>query len=84
MENLPICPVEEEGASFALVSWKHISMEKIMTKSGKEKKKLKLIYKSTTSNDLGQYLKPKLQYFVYHNFVAKWQDQQFKTTLKFF
>jgi hypothetical protein len=26
------------------------------------------------SNELIQYLKPKLQYFVMHNFVARWQD----------
>jgi hypothetical protein len=45
-----------------------------MIKCGKEKKKPKLIYKSTTSNELVQYLKPKLQYFVYHNFDAIWQD----------
>ncbi len=52
VDNLPICPVEEEGASSALVSWKDFSMEKIMTKSGKEKKKLKLLYKSITSDEL--------------------------------
>jgi hypothetical protein len=84
VDNLPIFLVEKEGAFFALISWKHFSMEKIMTRTGKEKKKLKLIYKSTTSDELVQYLKPKLQYFVYHNFVAISQDQQFKNYLESF
>jgi hypothetical protein len=30
------------------------------------------------------YLKPKLQYFVRHNFVSRWQDQQFRKCLKHF
>jgi hypothetical protein len=29
-----------------------------------------------------EYLKPKLQHFVKHNFVASWQDKHFKTCVK--
>jgi hypothetical protein len=56
-------------------------METIVTKKGEEMKKLKLMDKSTNSKEFIQYLKPKLQYFVRHNFVARWQDQQFKNCL---
>jgi hypothetical protein len=70
VENLGICPLKEEGTSFALISWKHFSMETIVTKKGEEKKKLKLIYKSTRSNELIEYMKPKLQYFICHNFIT--------------
>lgn len=45
-------------------------METIVTKKGEEKKKLKLIYKSTRSNELIEYMKPKLQYFICHNFIT--------------
>jgi hypothetical protein len=73
-ENLAICPIEENGSSSSLISWKHFSMETIVIKKDEERKKLKLIYKSTKSNELIEYLKPKLQYFVCHNFITRWQD----------
>jgi hypothetical protein len=60
VENLPICPIEEEGSSSAIVKWKHFSMEKIITRSGEDKKKLKLEYKDTVFSELIDYLKPKL------------------------
>jgi hypothetical protein len=77
-------PNWRRGDLIAIVSWKHFNMENIVTKKGEEKKTLKLIYKSTNSNELMQCLKPKLQYFVCHNFVARWQDQQFRNCLETF
>jgi len=74
VENLPIYPVEKDALSNSSISWKHFSFKKIITKKGKEKKKLKLVFKSTSSIEFIDYLKPKLQYFVHHNFVACWQD----------
>jgi hypothetical protein len=67
-----------------LMNWKCFSLEKIVTKKGEEKKKLTLVYKSTSSVDFIQYLKPKLQHFVCHNFVAHWQDIQFNNCLRGF
>jgi hypothetical protein len=78
VDNLPICHVEEEGCPNILVSWTYYSTKKILTKKGEEKKKLILFYKSSSSAKLINYLKPKLQYFMRHNFVSWWQDQQFK------
>ncbi len=72
VNNLPIYPIEGEGSSNAMVKWKHFCMEQIVTKSGEEKKKLKLIYKFIIFGELLEYLKPKLQFFVHHNFVARW------------
>jgi hypothetical protein len=60
VDILPVCPVEEKGSSFAMVEWKHFSMENIINRGGEERKKLKLLYKSTISSELIQYLKPKL------------------------
>jgi hypothetical protein len=38
VKNLALCPIEEEGTSSAIVSWKHFNMEKIVTKKGEKKK----------------------------------------------
>ncbi len=43
-----------------------------------------LVYKKTTSNEMIDYLKPKFQHFVKHNFVVCWEDKQFKAYLKAF
>jgi hypothetical protein len=74
INTVPIYLVEEKGSSNAMVKWKHFSMEQIVTKSGEENKKLKFVYKSIVSSELLEYLKPKFQFFVHHNFVARWQD----------
>jgi len=63
--------MEEEGSTDALVKWRHLSLETITTKKGLEKKKLQLVYKKTTSDELVRYPKPKLQAFSYYTFVAK-------------
>jgi hypothetical protein len=39
-----------------------------------EPNKFNLIHKITPIDELIAYLKPKLQYFMHHNFVANWQD----------
>jgi hypothetical protein len=76
--------VEEERSYGHLVNWNHFSLEKIVTKKREEKKKLTLVYRYASSTNFIQYLKPKLQDFVRHNFVAHWQDIQFKNCLKGF
>jgi hypothetical protein len=79
-----LCPTEEAGSSRSLVKWKHFAMEVIRTKKGEERKKLQLVYEETTSDKLVSYLKPKLEAFVQHNFVAKWEDDQFRACLASF
>ena len=81
VDFLPLCPTEEDGTSVQKVKWKRFSMENITTKKGEVKKKLTLVYKETSSAELVSYLKPKLQDFVRHVFVAKWDDEQFKNCL---
>jgi hypothetical protein len=39
---------------------------------------LQLVYEETTSDKLVSYFKPKLEAFVRHSFVAKWEDDQFR------
>jgi hypothetical protein len=38
-------------------------------------KKLSLVYKKTTLDEMLDYLKLKLQHFVKHNFVVQWEDK---------
>ena len=57
-------------------------MKEIVTKKGLERKKLCLIYKTTSSTAFLEYSKPKLQGFIKHNFVARWKDAQFKKSLE--
>jgi hypothetical protein len=58
----PICLLEEKGSSNILVSWKHYSIENILTKKGEEKKKLIFLHKFSSFDELINYLKLKLQY----------------------
>jgi hypothetical protein len=84
VHNLAFCLNEEEGTSSAVVCWKRFNMEKIVTKKVEEKKKSKRMHLETNSNELIEYFKPKLQYFVRHNFVTRWQDQHFRNCIKHF
>jgi hypothetical protein len=74
--------VEEEGSSSAMVKLKHFSMENIIIRREEKRKKLRLFYKSIIFSELIQYLKPKLQFFAHHNFVARWQDAMLKSCLQ--
>lgn len=55
-----------------------------ISKKGKALKRLTLVYKKTTSDEFIDYLKPNLDFFVKHNFVARWEDKQFRECLKSF
>jgi hypothetical protein len=61
-----------------VVEWKRFAMEIIMSKARHPLKKLTLVHKKTNSEEFIEYFKPKLQNFVKHNFVSRWQDKQFK------
>jgi hypothetical protein len=52
VENVAICPIEEERTSKHLVNWKHFSFQTILTKKGEEEKKLTIVYKSITFAEL--------------------------------
>ena len=84
IDLLPLCPFEEEGLSEKRVHWKCFEMVDIVTKKGEPRKKLQLVYKNTTSAEFLAYFKPKLQFFVQHSFVARWEDRQFRQCLENF
>jgi hypothetical protein len=49
---------------------------------GRPKKHIKEVFKETIFGDFVRYLMPKVQNFVTHNFVANWQDDQYKTMME--
>jgi len=78
VDKLPLCPAEVDGSDGQQVEWRRFALEEVLSKKGKIMKKLNLVYMKTTFDVLIEYLKPKLQAFVTHNFVARWTDEHFK------
>jgi hypothetical protein len=55
-----ICLIEEKCFLNILMSLKHYCIKKILTKKGKENKKLIFLHKSSSFDKLINYIKPKL------------------------
>jgi len=81
---VPLCPAEVDGSDGRVVEWRRFAMEEVISKKGKVMKKLNLVYKKTSSAVFLEFLKPKLQAFVTYNFVTRWEDKQFKKSMKSF
>jgi hypothetical protein len=65
-----------------LITWRCFGQEIVGVNSeGKDRKVVKLEYKETTATELIEFMKPKLSFFVKHNFLATWQDAEFKEQL---
>ena len=74
---LKICPWELN--SDVLVKWKSIGSEIVgYNEDGLPKKAPSVQYRETKPTELFEYLKPRLTAFVVHNYIATWQDYQFK------
>ncbi len=73
---------ELNGVDDRLVKWRCYAIEETRSRNGKTLKKLTLVYKKMSSYEFFEYLKPKLQHFVKHNCVTRWQDKHFKTCVK--
>ncbi len=84
VQNLSFCLKELVGSLFDVIQWCHFALETTMSESGQSLKNFTLLYKTTTLNEFIDYLKPKLQHFVKHNFVAWWEDKQFNKSIKSF
>jgi hypothetical protein len=77
LELLKVCPLEL--GSNKLMKSKCIGYKVVgTTEDGVPRKAVILEYQETLARELVEYLKPKLIAFVLHNYVASWQDYQFK------
>jgi len=50
----------------------------------KSQQNLRLQYKETTTREFLDYLRPKLKFFVMHNYVSKFQEEQYNVRLDTF
>ncbi len=68
-----------------LMQWKYYELiVHGKTWVGEEWKVLRLQYKETILKCLLDYLKPKLSTFILHNYVARFQEEQYKICLQTF
>ena len=81
ISKLAICPLE--SAASTTVTWKCFENEVIgHTPEGKPRKRIVEAYKETSAIVFFEYLKSKLPQFVRHNFIARWQDDHCKLSMK--
>jgi hypothetical protein len=77
VEKLKVYPYEQ-NLDLGVLPWCKISYVVGKTSDGWNKKVSRVEYYETTPREMIEYLKPKLKEFVIHNFVAKWQEKEFK------
>jgi hypothetical protein len=81
VDSLKICL--EELISNQLVQWKSIGYEVLgKTSDERDKKAQKLEYHESHPIIMLEYLKPHLKEFILHNYIAQWQEMQFKQCLE--
>jgi hypothetical protein len=74
---LKVCA--QEMTSEMLIKWKNISYKMVGTTDDENPRKASTLqYRETPAYEFFHYLWPKLESFVLHNYVASWQDFQFK------
>jgi hypothetical protein len=75
-----LCPFELEIDR--TIHWRNIGYEVVgHNEDGRDKKASRVEYHDTHPSELFEYLKPCLKDFVFHNFISRWQDIQFKDSL---
>ena len=85
VDMLQLCPREMDDSIPLMVQWHNF--EKVVhgrTRAGKENKVLRMMYQSTAAPIFVDYLKQKLSNFIIHNYIAKWQAEQFKVSINTF
>jgi hypothetical protein len=81
IDTLKICL--NEMNMIELVKWRRITQVVVgKSKDGSDKKSPKVEYMETPPSVMIEYMKPKLRYFVTHNFISQWQELQFKNLLR--
>jgi hypothetical protein len=82
---LMTCPFEEDKYHALCMQWK--CYELVVhgkTQVGKDNKIVQLQYKETATKLFLDYLRPKLKRFVIHNYVSKFQEEQYNICLNAF
>jgi hypothetical protein len=83
VDTFEFFPCEDDVNNLALMEWQQYALQVVgKDKASNESRRFKLEYMKTTPSVCIDYLKPKIDAFIEHNFFAKWQDIQFKNLLK--
>ncbi len=82
VDKLPLCPNEVIGNSNYKVSWRCFEIGVVrQSKDGQPRKRIREVFKETSTTKFLTYLKLNLQKFIKHNFVVSWQDTQCRLTM---
>jgi len=84
VQKLSLCPKEVIKSYSDMIQWCYFALETTVAKNGWPLNKLTFVYKNMTSYEFIEYMQPKLQHFVKHNFVARWENKHFKRCIKYF
>ena len=81
---IPLCEREVDPDNKTTMTWRRFEMVSAgsTTRKGNPKTVIRLEYKVTTARDFLLYAAPKMKQFVWHQFVARWQDSQFKNSVQ--
>lgn len=73
---MKFCPREMSVTTNELVKWRCFEQKVVGVHedTGYEKKRITEVFKQTTPGEFVTYFKKKVQQFVTHNFIARWQD----------
>ena len=76
---IPLCDKEIDPESSSLLDWRRFEMvEAGVNKKGDPKKVVRLEYKRTSARTFLDHAASKMEQFVLHQHVAKWQDNEFR------
>ena len=82
---MQLCPREGDEALPLEMQWHNFeTVVHGRTRAGKENKVMRMLYKTTPAPVFLEYLTLKLRPFIVHNYIAKWQAEQFKESLDTF
>ena len=85
VDMLQLCPRELDAESPLMVQWHNFQMVVHgRTRAGKENKVLRMMYQTTPAPVYLEYVTEKLRAFIVHNYIAKWQAEQFKESIDTF
>jgi hypothetical protein len=79
---ISLCNREVDAGNQSPIAWRRF--EKVLAgknRKGELKKVIRLEYKFTNTHTFLQYAMPKIQHFIWHQHVARWQDSEFKSCL---
>ena len=85
VDMLQLCPSEADHGIPLMIQWHNFEMVVHgRTRAGKENKVIYMTYQTTGAPVFVEYLKQKLRRFIVHNYIAKWQGEQFKVSIDTF